>query len=437
VSLLLVGLVLSSASTSGWRLFPSAGPSESGDSSTDPPGSTASTGPWSTGYTAKALALELQGLSLDGFFAASWKALLLRDPETVVAYGLAEVYGLDAPVLTDISDAYVRETYRMYNTVLEMLRQYGREALTPEEQISYDVYEWYLDDRARQQEFLYYDYPVTFFSTTAVHEQTMHFFTQWHPIRSRRDAEDSVARLGLVGAKFAQLLEGLKLREKAGIVAPRFVVEWTLPGVEEMAGAAATASPYYRNLKEKLDALRGPTGAEKRALLEAAEEAIQETILPPYRTLAGYLRGLVAVASTDDGVWRLPQRRRLLRLPLASLHHNRAYGRRGSPVGTRGVGPHPRRHAGHLRHAAQTGYESGDLIVPTEQVAWYVVWPGQATAYYVGMLKILELRQMALDRLGDRFDLKGFHDLVLGNGSLPLQVLERVVDGYIEGQKRR
>jgi uncharacterized protein (DUF885 family) len=81
---------------------------------------------------------------------------------------------------------------------------------------------------------------------------------------------------------------------------------------------------------------------------------------------------------------------------------------------------------------AQTGYESGDLIVPTEQVARYVVWPGQATAYYVGMLKILELRQMVMDQLGDRFDLKEFHDLVLGNGSLPLEVLERVVEGYVE-----
>ena len=47
------------------------------------------------------------------------------------------------------------------------------------------------------------------------------------------------------------------------------------------------------------------------------------------------------------------------------------------------------------------------------------------------MIKILELRQKARDRLGSRFDLKEFHNVVLSNGSLPLVILERVVDDYI------
>jgi uncharacterized protein (DUF885 family) len=47
------------------------------------------------------------------------------------------------------------------------------------------------------------------------------------------------------------------------------------------------------------------------------------------------------------------------------------------------------------------------------------------------MLKILELRQRAMDQLGDGFDIKAFHNVVIGNGSLPLDVLERLVDDYI------
>jgi uncharacterized protein (DUF885 family)/metal-dependent hydrolase (beta-lactamase superfamily II) len=66
------------------------------------------------------------------------------------------------------------------------------------------------------------------------------------------------------------------------------------------------------------------------------------------------------------------------------------------------------------------------------EVDRYVVLPAQATAYKIGMLKILELRQRAMDRLGDEFDIKQFHNVVLGNGSLPLGLLERVVDEYIE-----
>lgn len=64
-------------------------------------------------------------------------------------------------------------------------------------------------------------------------------------------------------------------------------------------------------------------------------------------------------------------------------------------------------------------------------IARYSVWPGQATAYMTGMLKILELRQKAQNELGDAYDIKAFHDVVIGNGSMPLNVLTTVVENYI------
>jgi uncharacterized protein (DUF885 family) len=62
----------------------------------------------------------------------------------------------------------------------------------------------------------------------------------------------------------------------------------------------------------------------------------------------------------------------------------------------------------------------------------YVVLPGQGCGYTIGMHKILELRQMAMDQLGDKFEIKEFHNLILGQGSLPLEILERVVEDWIE-----
>ncbi len=69
------------------------------------------------------------------------------------------------------------------------------------------------------------------------------------------------------------------------------------------------------------------------------------------------------------------------------------------------------------------------------EVQRYFSNPGQATAYKIGMLKILELRQQASETLGDRFDIRGFHDLVLGNGALPLPLLEAVVDRWISANR--
>jgi uncharacterized protein (DUF885 family) len=63
--------------------------------------------------------------------------------------------------------------------------------------------------------------------------------------------------------------------------------------------------------------------------------------------------------------------------------------------------------------------------------ARYSIIPGQATAYMVGMLVILDERQRAKDVLGERFDLVAFHRALLSNGAVPLSLLPAVVDGYI------
>ena len=77
---------------------------------------------------------------------------------------------------------------------------------------------------------------------------------------------------------------------------------------------------------------------------------------------------------------------------------------------------------------ANTGMAESDVVSEVER---YIVMPGQATAYKVGMMKILELRQKAMDELGDRFDLRDFHDVVLKTGAVPLDILEQIVDDYI------
>lgn len=78
---------------------------------------------------------------------------------------------------------------------------------------------------------------------------------------------------------------------------------------------------------------------------------------------------------------------------------------------------------------------TGDSDLAVREVDRYIVWPGQACAYKIGKLKMLELRDKVKTALGDDFDIKEFHNLILQNGSMPLEVLEKQVDRYILSRK--
>lgn len=87
-------------------------------------------------------------------------------------------------------------------------------------------------------------------------------------------------------------------------------------------------------------------------------------------------------------------------------------------------------------HAMKWTRQQGiDYGIPPAEVDRYVVMPGQACAYKIGMIRILDLRAKAQKALGDKFNIKGFHNTVLETGNVPLSVLEKVVDEWIAKQK--
>ncbi|MBL9140300.1 MAG: DUF885 family protein, partial [Phycisphaerae bacterium] len=73
----------------------------------------------------------------------------------------------------------------------------------------------------------------------------------------------------------------------------------------------------------------------------------------------------------------------------------------------------------------------------TREVDRYIDWPGQATGYKIGELRIRALRAKAESRLGAAFDIRAFHDTVLGAGALPLDVLDQRVSAWIEEQAKK
>jgi uncharacterized protein (DUF885 family) len=575
----------------------------------------------------------LEGLPFDQFIDESSLQHLLRYPEAVTELGLADTLGLRNDKLNDLSDGYVRETQQLEVAILELLRGYDLSALTPEQQITYDVYEWYLDDLVRGHEFMYYDYPVHHF-IRSYHLNIDALFTEIHPLEDRADVEDYLARLSQVDEQVAQLIESLRLREDAEVVPPDFIIELAIADIKsylswsgiDSSRISAELLPVYIVFEEKLGGIEGLQADEREAFLAVALVEIQESFVPAFVELVEYLAYLETVASNKSGLWQFPEGEAyyayMLRketstdltpqevheIGLAEVERIQAEMRAvfddlgypededlgslmeraveeggyynissqagkdeyiqaietiiaeiaqkvgevfdlqpsgelvvtpgpiggfytpGTPDGTRPGAYHvsiagtwkakfnmqtiayheaiPGHHfqiaiaqeldlpefrnslsfnayaEGWALYAEYLAWELGmyednpygnlgrlqtellravRLVTDTgihamrwtraeakaymrealgdpegrwaHEVERYIVLPAQATGYKIGMLKILELRQLAMDELGDQFDIKEFHHVVLGNGSVPLSVLERLVLDYIEAKK--
>ena len=94
---------------------------------------------------------------------------------------------------------------------------------------------------------------------------------------------------------------------------------------------------------------------------------------------------------------------------------------------------------GWTRPAAEACFKENTALAPLNiqtEVTRYIGWPGQATAYKVGELKILELRAMAQETLGDAFDIRAFHDVLLGQGAMPLDALEQRIMDWVNDSTR-
>jgi uncharacterized protein (DUF885 family) len=564
---------------------------------------------------------QLQGLSLDQFFDESYKQLLLRNPEGLTYAGVSEQFGLRNDQLNNLSDAYVRDTQQLEDAILEILHSYDRAALSPEQQVSYDVYEWYLDSRARGHDLIYCEYPLHFM-VGSYDVELIRLFTEIHPLVTRQDVEDYISRLSQVADQVAQLMEGLELREQAGNIPPRFIIDMALPNLQAIAGASAASTPFYTVFSQKLSAAKGMSDADKQTFRQAAQIEITRSVIPAFRTLVNHFETLKAAATDDAGLWRLPngavcyayllRRETSTDLTADEIHAiglaevdrihaelRRAFDAFGyphdAPLGElldraiQEAGSHETQtQAGKdqvvtayealidamserltsvidLRPRAKIAVvgdpETGGFYVPgsrdgsrpgafhayvggpqvwkfamattayheavpghgfqgtiateldlplfrtdlffngycegwalySERLAWelgmyddnpygnigrlqfellravrlvvdtgihakrwtreeanaymneamgdpsgrfnevdrYIVLPAQATGYKLGALKILELRQAAIDQLGDRYDPIEFHRVVLGNGMVPLEILERLVQEYI------
>ncbi|WP_374563878.1 DUF885 family protein [Ideonella sp.] len=244
--------------------------------------------------------------SLNHFYEKVFVSFMLDNPELLTMMGIAEQFGYRRhnAHLNDESQAKAERDFAQWHQNLADLKAYDLGRQTEEQRLSTRVLTWFIESQLEGERFQLHNYPVN--QLFGVQSQTPDFLINQHRIDDRRGADDYLARLGEIGRKFAQVQEGLVLREQKGIVPPRFVIERVLAEMRGFAGKPAAENPLCVNFTTKVDALADVTAADKPALKARCPDVVDRVVRPAYQALITFFEGQLTRATTDDGVWKLP-----------------------------------------------------------------------------------------------------------------------------------
>lgn len=256
---------------------------------------------------------ELGGLAFDDFLEKSYWALVSRSPEKVTALAAGDRTGIGDGLLEDLSPAYAKDTHALERAVRDLLGSYDRAALTPEQRTSYDAYGWYLDDLVRGQRYCEHGYLITH-CRIGHHYRLLSLLTEAHPLDTAQNARDYVARLAQVDDQVAQVLDGMARREAAGVFPPDFIVDRAMAVLQDYLGTRSRdprdvdvrGLSVYTRFAEELEAIPDLDQEERRALRDRAVAELEASFVPAYMAQLAYLEHLATVATSDAGVWKLP-----------------------------------------------------------------------------------------------------------------------------------
>jgi uncharacterized protein (DUF885 family) len=244
--------------------------------------------------------------SIKLLYSRTFLHFALKGPELLTMLGILEKFGLHAHN-AKLSDASVANETKMYEWMkrdLALLRSYPRKRQSSGTLLSTDIMDWFLDDLANAEQFRFHDYPLN--QMFGIQSELPNFMMTMHPLVSKLEGRNYVKRLNRFGVKFDQVLEGLKIREGKDVLPPRFVIRRVLDEMAAFVGQPVLENPLYTVFKDKLTKLEKVSSADREQLLASAEAAITGTIYPAYQMFIAYFTALEQKATTEDGVWKLP-----------------------------------------------------------------------------------------------------------------------------------
>jgi uncharacterized protein (DUF885 family) len=257
-----------------------------------------------TSETEVAAEVETESQRLNAFLEAVFQEGLARSPTSQSFLGIKTDYDK----WDDISEARAQEDNELTQKYLRQLSEFDFDLLDEKTKLSYRLFKQIQERDIAQFRFRDHNYPVN--QMFGWHTNIPSFLINIHRITSLEDAEAYVARLNGVKPLLGEVIVGLKRRQEAGIMPPQFAYPLVLQASRNVLNGApfeaeSDDGTLLADFRKKVAGLE-IEDEQKAALLGQAEEALLNSVRPAYEELITFLAQQSTVATTDDGVWKLP-----------------------------------------------------------------------------------------------------------------------------------
>lgn len=245
-------------------------------------------------------------ITLGLFYEKIFWESILEDPEYLTSLGILNRFGIGSyqKKLTDISIEKQEQDLEKTKKNLEILLSYGKEDLSGQELLSFEILEWSLRLKISGERFLFHDYPAN--QLFGVQNQLPTFLATQHPVTSSQDVEDYIARLEVVPKKIDQLIEGILFRDKNGILPPDFILDRLISEVNGFVTVPAKENLLYTTFEKKIKKIDSVSLDFQNRSLERVKQSIESKVYPAYSKLLILFLEQKGHADSRAGVWKLP-----------------------------------------------------------------------------------------------------------------------------------
>ncbi len=249
--------------------------------------------------------LWLKPFSIDTFFERVYIEFLWDDPEALTQTKVLSPFGISAyeRELTNVSPTATRRLADVGRRNLEILEDYDRANLSKSQQVSFDVFHWFLKTGVDAEPFLFHDFPITHIS--GAHIEIPQFLASL-PFEEAEDVENYLQRLDVVDEKFGSVIDALEERRQLGVVPPTHIILKAMKFCDAFYESPFDENILYTSFVKRLDGMENLSQKQKQDFLDRCTISIQEKVFPAYKRLSRFLLQMERSSLSIAGVWQLP-----------------------------------------------------------------------------------------------------------------------------------